>query len=83
MRVDERQRSDRFARRCRHQEAEKDERRQRDDVGHVGRARSARRGRLTTMQSLGRSAAHRPQGETCAEQDREHCRARCKDENRF
>jgi hypothetical protein len=60
MRGQERERNDRLEHR--RQEAEKDQRRQRDDVGHVGRARSVRRAHCATTR-------HRRHGEAYAEEE--------------
>jgi hypothetical protein len=74
MRSQDRERHDHLEDRCRHQRAEKDERRQRDDASHVGRASFDRCGGLAAIRQ-------RPRGEADTENDGEHGGA-CAENNR-
>ena len=82
MREGDRERRNRLEHRCRRQETENDQRRQRDDAGHIGRGRSARR--LPAISPRRRSAAcHGPHSDAHAEEDRQDGSAACEDKNRF
>ncbi len=82
MRDGDRERQNRLKHRRRREEAEKDQGRQRDDPGHIRRARSGRR--LPTVRPRRRLAGcQSPHGDAYAEEDRQDGSAARKDKNRF
>ena len=82
MRGEDQKRYDRLENRCRRQEAEKDPRRQRDDPGHVGRARPPPPRHPIAAPPRRRAAAgHRPHGDTNAEHDRQNGSAARQDQD--